>query len=408
MNTSELHDGINNSRSVTFSSDPPPGAVWGWPGCSYPLPMPPRSMYAQLTEWIWRTVPLVLILLGTVGNILTALVIFRNFRNIPSTAVYLLSLAFTDTLFLYNAPLRRVILHVFELEVRSFSNLGCKVSVFLTYASFHISAWILVAVTIERVVSVIWPFKVKRCCTERSAIVVTSAIVALVCVMDSHILYGFSLSPLPIYQGVGECNPAYEDYSMFYNYQWVWIHFVCGFAVPFCFILIGNTLVIHGLRRMRKRQRWMYDETDSGRKPHVHPHGHNGHHTKTLMIILILLNTIFFISQTPLAIYLVYFPYVVSDLNQVACSDVSIYMEGAEKLWFWESVTHNFAYFNASINFVLYVVSGSRFRKEIVSLLMCRQEFRIQSTSSVCVGSGRRHRENQNNAYHVKMTPDRS
>lgn len=52
---------------------------------------------------------------------------------------------------------------------------------------------ILVTVTVERAVSVIWPYKVERRCTERNTVLVIVAIVTAIIAMDSHILYGLSV-----------------------------------------------------------------------------------------------------------------------------------------------------------------------------------------------------------------------
>lgn len=396
-NSDSFNHGLNGSSDMVFSNDPPPGAPFGWPGCSYPLPLPQTGSFGHATKWIWRTVPLILILLGTVGNILTALVIIRNFRKLSSTTVYLLTLAFTDTLFLYNEPLTHFVKSVNGLDLHSITDGGCKISVFLTFSSFHISAWVLVAVTVERVLSVIFPYKVKRRCTRRNAFVVTVLIVVVISVMDSHTLYGFRILSSNMYNGLSNCTPGYEEYFMFYKNQWFWIHFIVGFAIPFVSIAVGNTLVIHGLVKMRRRQKWMDKQVQNGHLSHGR---HHTHHAKSLMIILVLLNTIFFISQTPLAIYLVYFPYFVEGLNKIACSDFQTYMIEKEKFRFWEAIVANFGYLNASLNFVLYVVSGSRFRREIVFLLTCKpKEIRIRSISSASDEVNRRHQQSKN-VYH--------
>lgn len=380
--TGEIQTGSNISSTALFSSDPPPGAVWGWPGCLYPLPLPEHGHFYKATEWIWKTVPVCLILFGTVGNILTALVILRHFRKLSSTAVYLLTLAVTDTVFLFNSPFKRFLYHVFGIEIRNISDVGCKITMFLTYTSFHLSAWVLVAVTVERAVSVIWPYKVKRRCTQKVALFVTFGIIIAVFAINSHLIYGFGTSSLNMFKGFDRCMPVYDEYAKFYIYDWFWIHLFFAFVAPFLFIVIGNILVIRGLRKMRMRQKWMNDSNGILKDARGRHHRH-GHHARTLMIILILLNTIFFISQTPVAIYLVYFPYLVDDINANACSDVNSYLQSVEKLWFWEAVTHTFGYLNASINFVLYVISGSRFRKEILSLLLCKHYFYMRSSSTI-------------------------
>ncbi|KAL4216846.1 hypothetical protein ACF0H5_024566 [Mactra antiquata] len=92
---------------------------------------------------------------------------------------------------------------------------------------------------------------------------------------------------------------------------------------------------------------------------------------RSLAMMLLLLNSNFFISQTPLAVLLVYLPYEEDVVNKFACTDIVQYMVGAERLYFWKAVAHNFAYMNASVNFILYVISGTEFRKEFMYLIKC-------------------------------------
>jgi hypothetical protein len=79
------------------------------------------------------------------------------------------------------------------------------------------------------------------------------------------------------------------------------MHFAIGFAVPFVVILLGNTLVI---RELRRRQRWLEEQSSA---EHAQRGRYHSDRSRSLMIVLILLNTVFFVSQTPIAVFLVYF-----------------------------------------------------------------------------------------------------
>lgn len=74
--------------------------------------------------------------------------------------------------------------------------------------------------------------------------------------------------------------------------------------------------------------------------------------------------------------YIVCLSHVSKNLNKLTCSDISKYMRHTEQFRFWETITHNFAFLNASVNlFYNYVVSRTRFRKEVVGPLLCRSGF---------------------------------
>jgi len=64
--------------------------------------------------------------------------------------MYFVLLAVFDVLVLYTGLLRNFIHKLFDFDIRSYSSINCKVHVFLTYTFMDISAYILVAVTLNR------------------------------------------------------------------------------------------------------------------------------------------------------------------------------------------------------------------------------------------------------------------
>ncbi|KAK2152835.1 hypothetical protein LSH36_316g02010 [Paralvinella palmiformis] len=112
---------------------------------------------------IFTYVAPVLILMGTIGNIISVVVLQgRFFRRAPS--VFILSaLSLTDTGVLLCGLMRHWIkaLTQNKLNIRNLSQASCPIHFFFTYFLSHLSSWSLALLTVERMSSVRWPFKAK-------------------------------------------------------------------------------------------------------------------------------------------------------------------------------------------------------------------------------------------------------
>ncbi|KAH3857069.1 hypothetical protein DPMN_099667 [Dreissena polymorpha] len=82
--------------------------------------------YKQLSIYkagviIWKVVPPVFILLGTIGNSLSILVLNRRSIRVSTMALFLTVLACSDLLVLYSGLLRQWLIYLFYTDVRHIS-----------------------------------------------------------------------------------------------------------------------------------------------------------------------------------------------------------------------------------------------------------------------------------------------
>ena len=320
-------------------------------------PRPEPGVYTDVKEWLWKIIPPIVMLLGTFGNSLTITVLLRQIKNLSSTAVYLLSLAFSDLLVLYMGPLRQWLVYVWKVDVRTLSNAGCKIQIFLTYFSIQFSSWLLVAVTMERVISVILPHKVKLGCTTMKAGIAVMTIFICVFGLNCHILYGYGQVYKPSASGKYRCVPLYDDYLEFLDNILPWIDFAFTFAIPFVLLLTCNMIIIVTLRKNRLRRR----------KLSISQIGKGGH---SITVMLIMLCVVFFICLTPVSIYLIVLPYVKAKARKLPFMQM---LRQLEKILFWHALTNCFGYLNSCTNFMFYFLSGSRFRVEVRALFTCKK-----------------------------------
>ena len=125
----------------------------------------------QVAVTLWKVCPPVILLLGTFGNCMT-LVILRTMPrggSSGSMSLFFAALAVSDLALLYTGLLRQWLYHTVTLDLRVVHDVICKVHVFLVYLSTMTSAWFLVAMTMQRVVSVLLPHRVGLLSTRRKA-----------------------------------------------------------------------------------------------------------------------------------------------------------------------------------------------------------------------------------------------
>lgn len=363
---------------------PPPGGPPCAPPPGFTGPPPPGD-YFNAADKLWTIVPPIIIVLGVCGNMLTVVILLRHMRKLSSTAIYLLTLAISDTLFLLNAPLRRWIINMWDEDVRHKSELGCKFSVYLTYSSSQLSSWILVAVTIERLVCVVWPHRVRLGCTPRLSVTVISVIVLIIFGSNAHIFYGFGQSDLPVFRNEGYCQPLYEGYFTFFNKTYPWIDFAVVFAIPFGILLVSNLTIIYRLRKtLRKRRNMSIIVKTRSEKS-------TAKDTRMVTIMLIILSVVFFICLAPVSIYFIYRPYMIENREQWMCVDIYEYIRLKELDIFLNALANLLGYINASFNFILYFISGSKYRAEMKALLFCRPGGRDDVFGSSSNGCRRRY-----------------
>ena len=190
------------------------------------------------TEPILGYISLAFVIFGLLGNILSIVVLTRPKNRKSSTATYFTALAISDNLILLNNPSNIFFIHVYKFDYRARVVFLCKVSIWVTYASLATSSWLLVAVTMERVISVIFPYRAKQLCTKYISKRIVIIIWCTIYTLDSHLLYGAGeeySSSNTIVCGL-MITPEYELFTQ--NY-FSWIDMAMVFAIPFCFIFFG-------------------------------------------------------------------------------------------------------------------------------------------------------------------------
>lgn len=294
---------------------------------------------------IWKFLPPLLLSAGTFGNLLTILVLIQRKNRSTPTARYLTALAVTDLLVLWTGLLRQWMLNTFDTDVRTFSNTGCKLHVFLVYVGTQCSSWLLVAVTTERFVGIWFPHRFRGC---TSQITSTAIAVIVICIMtlNVHWFYGFGIITTTtnnVTDPHTQCCSINDHYEHFIRYTWPWIDLCVFCFIPFTILLVENSCIIAYVLKTRKQV-----------SPFVRATAKKSEKAMQVTATLVTLNVVFFICILPISIFHVGYSYWMTDEQTTAL---------------WWAIVNILMYLNNTLNCLLYFLSGSRFQEEVKALL---------------------------------------
>ncbi|XP_033751048.1 mu-type opioid receptor-like [Pecten maximus] len=303
----------------------------------------------HVADSLAKGLPPFMLVFGTFGNIFSIYILTRKNIRQSTCTVYLVVLACSDLVVLYTGLLRTWISATFQNDIRTHTSGICKFHTWLVYVSLDFSAWILVAVTAERVALVWFPHKAKVKCTKKSAAFVITPIFVFLMLINSHILYGMDrIVKVDGNSTSIKCDFVSENYRYFFEELWPWVDFTIFCGLPFCFLVLGNILIITKVfasQRATKRQ--------------VAPHDPNGRTQRSQMssmsVMLFCLNCVFLLCTTPVSIYLIGYVQWARGATEATKANLSL-------IW---TLVNVLMYANNTFNFLLYCMSGSRFRAEV-------------------------------------------
>ncbi|CAG2249458.1 unnamed protein product [Mytilus edulis] len=214
----------------------------------------------EITRIIFVYVSPCVIFIGTVANILSILVLSKKTMRRSTTMFYLLILSSADLLVLYTGLLRYWIIMAFDIDIRLHSDFICKLHAFLVYFSLDFASWILVAVTMDRCISVMRPLKARLCCTHNVSKVIVVVLVVAMVFINSHLFF-----TVEIIARNGPKLICQEADANFVSKIWPWIDFAVFCFVPFGIMIVANSLIIQRVSASVKTLKNMTVDNNLGR-----------------------------------------------------------------------------------------------------------------------------------------------
>ncbi|KAH3690540.1 hypothetical protein DPMN_194247 [Dreissena polymorpha] len=259
---------INVTEQETINTTSSNWIEWRFPSVGY---------YGDMSALLWRVIPPILIVIGTIGNAVTIFVLLH-------------------TLELLSALLPGCVFHTWRVDILGLST--------------HLFSWLIVAVTLERTACVLFPHKMDR-----------------------------------LYVKVRRAIPAATNW---------------------------NVIIVVQLARSRSRCQRI---NISGQ----------ARNTRPLSMLMIALCVLFLVTMAPVFVCFLYFLYLREKLLAFESVDPYTTRYDVQYIKFLYDVY--LTYFNATLNFAIYLFSGSKFRAELMSLVCSQTGMSYRVRFHICISN---------------------
>ena len=306
------------------------------------------SLLTKYMAWAKTILLFVAVVLGVFGNVMTIIIVrrFRTASGRSATDPYFVVLAVMDLSVVLMGTLGHWIQSATGFYLAGTHDAVCKSVMFVRNAGSASSAWILVAMTTQRAVSVAWPHRVNVLCTPRRSWWIILTIVVFFSLAYSHMLYGFGVMP----SAGHACAMTSKSYERFIFNVWVKIDMFLFSVLPFACLFLSNSILVLKLRRSVKNAGVQMTITDTEKASRERT-------ANSVTLTAIVVSVVFVVLTSPLAFY-----------NFFSFTNANTETEDANELavrFFIQNLFYMIAYFNYSVNFYLYCLTGERFRKEL-------------------------------------------
>ncbi|KAL8560859.1 hypothetical protein ACOMHN_063249 [Nucella lapillus] len=296
----------------------------------------------QSAIFLWKLCSPFLLLLGGFGNIATILVMRRVADDSSSSQhVFLTALAVSDFTLLYTGLLREWVRYVFHVDVRLWHLVVCKLQTWFLYSTNTSSAWLVTSVTAQRTMAVLWPHRMRMVCTVRKTWIAVAVVVLSAFLFHLHLVVGMEM-----FEGK-RCNYRPGLYGYFFMKIFTWLDMCVSSLLPLVCLIVCDVILSVTLFQAGYSLR-------AGSQPNSIDDARRKTASKTTVMILALSFT-FLMLTMPASVFIIWVNQVFQDLMQTE--------KGPALLELMIAVTYLLWYSNSAVNFLLYCMTGTRFRK---------------------------------------------
>ena len=323
--------------------------------------LPGNAETLEMTRFVLQkiVVPIV-VCLGVAGNVTNMVILTRRSMK-SSMNCYLTALAAVDILYLIFSLTLSFIHYPTSGENQAYMQWFLYGRVF-TDMSANVSVLLTVTFTIERYIGVCLPLKGRHLCTVKRAKVVISlvAVAAIICTVPE-------LFEMTINERTTDITPflvaEYTEFALTYGYKmgYYWFFVTVFTFIPLILICVFNGLLIHSVFKAVQIRREMTLTVPINKNNCCNPYSGEQQKITKILITVVL---VFLLCQIPGAILLLHSSYV--ELAHVQLSP-----QRKNDLKIAGNCTNLLVQINASVNFLLYSVLNTKFRK-LFCRLICR------------------------------------
>ena len=295
----------------------------------------------------------VLVPIGLIGNCLSFAVMIKPNNRKMSTCIYMAAISINDNIMMY------VCIHNFltvALHIHSIKAGECKFVAFTALFALQNCTYLILAMTVDKYIAIKWPHKAPIYSTPGRAKL--TAVVVYICVFIYNVPH-FFLSSV-----IGSQCLAYAISSVF-SRVYSWLSFVLNAIIPFTLLIHMNYIIVKTVRNSRK----MFGANDINTGMETRQKNMKGAENQ-VTIMLLLVTTLFLILLFPTYFRFIYLVFAKRDTPVEYAKSMLIYQ-----------ITSKLYTTNSGLNFLLYCISGKKFRNDVKEILCC-------SSTTNCSSSG--------------------
>ena len=235
-----------------------------------------------------------------------------------------------------------------HLKIKPSTFWYCSIWVTLSSFSSLNSTFFLIILTFERFYSIIQPHKAALFNAVGRAKIIISTIVTVSAIFNIPHLFATS-------EAVGQCAQIGKAIQYIYGQVYSWLNSLLPFFLPFVLLLLMNTVIIYtstARSQFSQGQGQFEGQAESSKTKNTE---------KQITVTLLLVTFSFPILMMPSCAILIYV--MVYDFAQSPEAFAGYYLFG--------NIAGQAYFTNSGINFFLYVISGRKFRTDLVKLFLC-------------------------------------
>jgi hypothetical protein len=261
-----------------------------------------NSSFGLIAKSIHLYIYPLFILLGILGNSLSCFIMLMNVRRDGGypASLYLTLLAFVDGLFLLGSALPDWISQFnHRLDMRLLSDFSCRFVYWFGHFTTHLSAGLVVGVTVERFIAVQYPLIAHKINTIPRTRLALAILIVFFFFLDSPVL----ILVQHIHTNVHLIRTCYNDTLIHYvrhdllrcglateRYEQAWVYIDCAVytLIPFLIIITLNLLIIRRLLDAQRFRQYMFrcqrsnmssrNDPSESKSRHSFDHHHHHHH----------------------------------------------------------------------------------------------------------------------------------
>ena len=285
---------------------------------------------------------------------MSIIVLSRKRMCMTTTSVYLRMLAIADSLVLLGPVLRAFVYNYTFTDIRALSLFSCRVHNWLSNSSVGTSCWLLSIIAVDRLLSIKYPLWTKVHCTRKLSLIIGITVIVIIHLLGSHMLVFIGRKETYVTSKVTnitmlvnvKCTYGTDQYKSFHTKVWSVLILVLYSILPLVCLITCNIFLFRALSK-RNIQELATSITNNAKNREQ-----RDLKSMTKMLVVVCL---FFICVTlPGAIYIIIRPYIF---------DITSKVDAALQLM-CQTINACILYSNNTVNFFLYCLSGSLFRKE--------------------------------------------